>query len=76
MAEVGALGAGLQGIQRGLADAQSAADQIANSQLEDSVADLTDAAVDLLQAENQVKASAAVVQSAEDTIGSLIDVFS
>ena len=76
MAEVGALSSGLQGIQRGLADAQSAADRIADPQLEDGIEGLTGAAVDLLQAENQVAASAAVVKSAEDTIGSLIDVFS
>ena len=76
MADVGALSAGLQGIQRGLADAQSAAQRIANPQLEDGVEDLAVAAVDLLRAEIQVKASAAVVKTVDATIGSLIDEFS
>ncbi len=73
MPEVSALGAGLQGIQRGLADAQSAAQRIAQPNLEAGAAGLTEAAVDLLEAEVQVKASARVVDSAHETIGTLID---
>lgn len=75
MAEISALSAGLQGIQQGLADAQSAAERIARPDLETGLEDLTEAAVDLLQAEIQVRASAEVVESAQETIGSLIDVF-
>ena len=76
MADVSALNAGLQGIHRGLADAQSAANRIVNPQVDEGAEDITVAAVDLLQAEAQVRASAEVLRTASNTVGTLIDVFS
>jgi len=75
MVEVSALTAGFQGIQQGLADAQSAAQRIADPKLDHGLDGLTEAAIELLQAQTQVEASAAVVESAQETIGTLIDVF-
>lgn len=75
MAVGSALQAGYLGLQRGLRDAQTAAETIAQPNLEAGAGELTEALVDLLQAEIQVKASAEVVDSAQESIGTLIDVF-
>lgn len=75
MAEVSALATGYQGIQKGLAAAQAAAEQIVRPDLGSGLEGLTEGAVNLIQAELQVAASAAVVDSAQETIGTLIDVF-
>lgn len=63
---------GASGMQTGLRQAEQAATDIAGAVNNDE-ADLTHAEVDLLQAENQVKASAQVVKTADQLIGSLID---
>lgn len=63
---------GATGMQTGLRQAEQAATDIAGAVNNDEV-DLTHAVVDLLQAENQVKASAQVVKTADQLIGSLID---
>jgi flagellar hook protein FlgE len=63
---------GATGIQTGFRQAEQAATDIASAVNNDDAA-LTHSVVDLLQAENQVKASAQVVKTADQLIGSLID---
>jgi hypothetical protein len=75
MASVTALQAGYLGIQRGLADATAAAERIAQPDAAAGLESLTEATVALLAAEQQVQASAAVVDTTQDAIGSLIDTF-
>ena len=91
------LATGVAGIQRGISNAQDAAQRITNATTTDpldneSVAgevpstnpgsaadaagglnDLTEGAVQLIQSEQQVQASAAVVRTADETLGTLID---
>lgn len=77
-----ALAAGLQGVQTGIANANQAARDIANAatarpgeqQGKDVNATITQAAVELKVSENQVKASAAVVRTADEVLGTLIDI--
>ncbi|PIE40630.1 MAG: flagellar biosynthesis protein FlgE [Gammaproteobacteria bacterium] len=69
------LGSGLYGIQKGYSTMNQAADKIAKagSSLDPS-ADLTESAVALQQSKIQVQASAKVLETADKTIGSLIDI--
>ncbi len=68
------LSTGLQGIQKGLQQASKAADQVAKASTVDvGEADLTGAAVDLMQAKLQVQASVMVAKRAEEMLGTLID---
>lgn len=80
-----ALAAGLQGVQTGIANANQAARDIAtatttrpseqqSSSGEDVNATITQAAVELKVSENQVKASAAVIRTADEILGTLIDI--
>ena len=75
MAISGVTGAGVQGVQNGLRQAEDAAQRIArNGATEPADAGgLAEAAIDLKQAETQVKASAKVVEAADDMLGSLLD---
>jgi hypothetical protein len=66
------LSVGTQGMQAGFARAAEAASSIARGG--DDQGDLTTSLVDLKASEVQVKASAAVVKSADDMIGTLIDI--
>lgn len=69
------LGAGLQGVQKGFSTVNRAAERIANVDTSDNPSgDLTESAVSLQQGKLQVQASAKVIQTANDTIGSLIDI--
>lgn len=71
------LSIGTQGIQAGYARANEAAGNIVKSgtqNADDSSVDLATSIVDLKRGEQQVKASAAVVRTADDLIGTLIDI--
>ncbi|VAW84703.1 hypothetical protein MNBD_GAMMA16-1999 [hydrothermal vent metagenome] len=70
-----AMNTGLAGIQKGMVDAQQAASKINDaSQLKsEPPGKVTEAAIELKQAETQVKASAQVVQTANEMVGSLFD---
>ena len=68
---------GSSGIQTGLEQAQRAALDIAKAGTETeqatALSDLTEASVDLLEAKNQVQASAKIVSTADELIGTIID---
>ncbi|MBL4827612.1 MAG: flagellar biosynthesis protein FlgE [Spongiibacteraceae bacterium] len=71
---------GIQGVKNGIETTQTAAQTIARSTLPNAVEDssngldtLTDAVVDLKVGENQVKASAAVIKTADEILGTLLD---
>jgi len=73
-----ALNSGLLGINRGLDGVQKASGDIAGSGKSDSPEqatgrDVNEALVDLAVEKNAVAASTKVVQSAEETLGTLID---
>lgn len=66
---------GVMGVQKGLNQLHKASANIAQvSVSEDPSRDLTESAVGLMQGKLQVEASAKVLQTASDTIGSLIDI--
>ena len=69
------MGAGLQGIQRGMEGLQKNAKEIAtlSSDEDINIGDLAQSAVDMKLNELQVKASVAVIKTSSDTIGSLLD---
>lgn len=74
------LATGLQGIQSGLNRADQAAQDITRATTTDrerpeglNLSSLTEAAVDLTVAEQQVAASVAVIRTADEMIGNLID---
>jgi hypothetical protein len=67
------LSSGLQGLQTGLNKANQAAGQIARSGTTEPNGDLASSIVDLKSSELQVKASAAVIKTADDLLGTLID---
>ena len=68
-------GNGLAGIQKGFATVNKASAQIAQvGESEDPTQDLTDGAVGLLQGKLQVQASAKVLETANKTMGSIIDI--
>jgi flagellar basal body rod protein FlgG len=69
------LNAGLAGIERGATQMVGAASRIAQVSLPEANVDLVKELVDMQQAKLQVKASAAVVRTANETIGTLIDTF-
>lgn len=80
-----ALAAGLQGVQTGIANANQAARDIATATTtprpgeqqdapQDVNATITQAAVELKASENQVEASAAVIRTADEVLGTLIDI--
>jgi hypothetical protein len=67
--------AGVQGLRDSLSRAADAAARISEaSSTTTSPADIAEAAVDLEAAELQAKASAKVIETAERTLGSLIDI--
>jgi flagellar basal body rod protein FlgG len=68
------LSVGVTGIQNGVRKAQQAANEIAGANVADrSQDDLTESMVDLKMSEIQVEASAAVVKTADDMLGTLLD---
>lgn len=64
---------GIQGINEGLRQATDAANRIAQPQIDQGLEQFTEAAVDLKSAEQQVQASAQVVKTADELVGTLID---
>lgn len=86
-----ALQSGLQGLQKGLRDAQSAASDIARAGIpapsqepgaaspaapvtqQAQTPDLTESLVELRVSEYQAKASAGVIRTADEVLGTLID---
>lgn len=69
---------GSSGIQTGLEQAQRAALDIAKAgtvQGDQTTAlrDLTEASIDLLEAKNQVQASAKIISTADELVGTIID---
>lgn len=70
------LNTGVLGIQRGLADAQRSASTIASADNLTSgrAVDLAEPMVNLMAARTQVEASARVVQTIDEMLGTIIDV--
>ncbi|MCG8312537.1 MAG: hypothetical protein MI976_04925 [Pseudomonadales bacterium] len=69
------LGSGLQGVQKGFSTVNQAADKIAKlNESSDLETDITESAVSLQKGKLQVQASARVLETANRTIGSLIDI--
>ncbi|HVK98567.1 MAG TPA: hypothetical protein VM553_02085 [Dongiaceae bacterium] len=69
------LGNGVSGIQKGFDTVSRASAQIARVGVaEDPMSDLTEGAIGLLQGKLQVQASAKVLETANKTIGSIIDI--
>ncbi len=75
------LSVGLQGLQNGLNSARQAAEDISratttatSTENKDSAADITAAAVELKLSERQVQASATVIKTADEVLGTLLDV--
>jgi hypothetical protein len=69
------LGNGVYGIQKGFDTVNRASAQIARVGVADDPAtDLTEGAVGLMQGKLQVQASAKVLETANKTLGSLIDI--
>lgn len=68
------LATGVQGVQTGMANASDAAGKIARLGTTEKDGDFVTPMVDLKQSELQVKASAAVIKSADEMIGTLIDI--
>lgn len=75
---------GLSGIAAGQQKAERAASSIVSAGIQQSIAvqanespstttNFAEAAVDLLEAKNQVQASAAVIRTADEVLGTLID---
>lgn len=73
MADISALNSGLQGIQRGLQGMRKSASEIASAPTAEDGADLTRPMVELMVERTQVQASAKVVKTAGDLIGTLFD---
>ena len=76
MSEISALNASISGIQKGLSGMRKNANDIARTGATDtglSNEQLTRSIVGLKENELQVKASAKVLQTVHDTIGSLFD---
>lgn len=71
------LATGLHGVQTGITHANQAARDIVSATTEEHPAttvNLTDAIVELKVSEHQVKASAAVIKTADEVLGTLIDI--
>ena len=69
------LSIGVQGVQAGFQRANEAATSIVRAGLEsgDNLGDLAASIVDLKVSEQIVKASAAVIRTADETLGTLVD---
>lgn len=74
------LATGVQGIQSGISSARQAAEDIAqatttatSTENPDVATDITEAAVELKISERQVQASATVVKTADEVLGTLLD---
>lgn len=67
------LSTGVQGLQSGLNRANQAAGQIARSGTTTENGDLATPIVELKNSELQAKASAAVIKTADELLGTLID---
>ncbi len=68
------LATGVQGVQTGLASANDAAGKIARFGTTQQDGDLATPLVQLKSSELQVKASAAVIKTADEMVGTLIDI--
>ena len=69
------MGNGVAGIQKGLNTVSRASAQIAQvGESADPMKELTESAVSLLQGKLQVQASAKVLETANKTMGSIIDI--
>ena len=68
---VGAIDQGLSGIAAGFERLDKAAVRVARDGAE---GDLAGSMIDLMRARHQVRASAAVIRTADETIGTLLDV--
>ena len=68
------LATGVQGVQTGMASANEAAGKIARFGTTEQDGDLATPLVDLKRSELQVKASAAVIKTADEMVGTLIDI--
>lgn len=68
------LATGVQGVQAGQARANEAAGKIARFGTTEQDGDLATPLVDLKRSELQVKASAAVIKTADEIVGTLIDI--
>lgn len=68
---IGAIDAGLRGIDAGFERLDKAAARIAR---DGASGDLAGDTVELLRARQEVRASAAVIRTADETIGTLLDV--
>lgn len=73
MADISALNNGLHGMQRGLQGMRKCAAEIASPKTSDNAADLTRSLVEMKVQRTQVEASAKVVETAADLIGTLFD---
>lgn len=73
MAAISALNAGMQGILRGMQGANKAAAEIASPEAGRDGADLARPMVELMAERTRVQASAKVVETASDMIGTLFD---
>lgn len=67
------LSSGIQGLQAGIGRANQAAGQIARAGTSADGGDLATSLVDLKSSEQQVSASAKVIKTADDMLGTLID---
>jgi len=75
MSTISALNSAITGMQRGAAMAEKSAATIANAATSTSSdpADVAEPLVELMMARLQVEASAKVVETVSDTIGTIID---
>lgn len=74
ISSAGVLATGVQGVQTGFAQANDAAGRIARFGTTEQNGDLATPIVDLKRSELQVKASAAVIKTADEMMGTLIDI--
>jgi hypothetical protein len=68
------LSTGVQGVQAGMQRANRAAGEIARAGTSEEGGDLATPIIDLKLSELQVKASAAVIKTADEVVGTLIDI--
>lgn len=74
MSVTSVLSTGVQGVQAGMNRANQAAGDIARFGTTEQNGDLATPLVELKVSEQQVKASAAVIKSADEMMGTLIDI--
>jgi flagellar hook protein FlgE len=74
MSSIPAIQSAFNGVQSGLQKMQSNSLKIANANTTESSGDITEPLVNLLQNEQQVKASAKVIQTSDEMLGSLLDI--